>query len=442
MAYTRGVDVIGKSLMDALSGLGTDWATKIQKDRQDQQTSDLMGQIFQPPTQNTTYAPQGGQVQNPDGTLNPVVPTTTATPGPPPFGMQNVENWTKLNQINPEAAKTAFEMAKINQPTPTKLSPGEVIGEQAPPWLGGAFTQTGAAPFKPDKDTSASDHQIVSKVVMGKDGKPHNVAVVLDKTNAQPIGQPYDMGPAEEKPTMAPIRYEALGADGKSHVMIRNFNRQTGTYDDAQDAGLAPVKGGGAQEKTGKAAFDDALLSDKRLGIMQDALQSPNAQNDVAMLFNHIGMTLSAQKGARITNSEIQRAVSTRSLPQGLQATLEKWGVMDYLTGDKTLPPGGFLSPQQRLQMVELGVKNREISWNAARRKAAYYGVTDEPQHDPSLPALPEWDGKSPVPAPSLENSTPNPSPVGKIRVRIKANGKTGTVDSSDFDASQMEKIQ
>ena len=152
MAYTRGVDVIGKSLMDALSGLGADWATKIQKDRQDQQTSDQMGKIFPPPTVD----PNAGAVPIP-GTPG-MIPIPSVTSGPPPFAMQNVENWTKLHQINPDAAQTAWNLAKMNEPSESTLAPGATMVERQPPWMSGGVKALYTAPSKPEKDNTVTAH--------------------------------------------------------------------------------------------------------------------------------------------------------------------------------------------------------------------------------------------------------------------------------------------
>lgn len=129
--------------------------------------------------------------------------------------------------------------------------------------------------------------------------------------------------------------------------------------------------------------YDPAKTADERMAIMQDAALHPNAQNDVALLFNHIGMTLSAQRGARISNAEIERAVTTRSIPQAILADIQKTGlapdaVYQMLSQDPNkLPPGGFLSPQQRSQMLELAGTVRNVAWANARRSAAAAGLSN-----------------------------------------------------------------
>jgi hypothetical protein len=178
---------------------------------------------------------------------------------------------------------------------------------------------------------------------------------------------------ASDQHELGKMKLEQMMALGKARMAVSNANAQTAR----ERLQLARERGmGTAMTTAGMKSFDDAMLADKRLEIMKDALDNPNGQNDVAMLFNHIGMTLSAQKGARITNAEIDRAIKTRSLPEDL---LAKWDQVQN---------GKFLSPEQRKQMYDLGVLNRDVMWENARRKARFYGVNREPEQSDRLPAL------------------------------------------------------
>lgn len=154
----------------------------------------------------------------------------------------------------------------------------------------------------------------------------------------------------------------------------------------------------GLETKQGAQAikyYEPALKADERLRIMKDSIEHPNAQNDVAMLFNHMGMTLSAQTGARMTNAEISRAIKTRTVPQGVLAELAGMGITPQMLGlasqqydSNTYVPGGFLSPQQRKQMFDLGVTVRNGEWNKSRRNAAMAGLEYEPAPDETLPPV------------------------------------------------------
>ncbi len=117
--------------------------------------------------------------------------------------------------------------------------------------------------------------------------------------------------------------------------------------------------------------------ADRRYKVMLDAAAHPNPQNDVAMLFNHIGMTLSAQRGARITSAEIERAISARDVPGDLLAMWQK------------ITSGQFLTPQQRQDMLALGQKNREFIWQQAWEKSKVEALANKlPKTLPGLPPV------------------------------------------------------
>lgn len=126
--------------------------------------------------------------------------------------------------------------------------------------------------------------------------------------------------------------------------------------------------------------YDPAVHADDRLSLMMQAsgknYEGTGGQGDYALLFNHIGMTLSAQKGARINNAEVSAAIAARSLPESILAQLDK------------VANGKFLSPDERRQMVENGISARDRAWYTSRREARLAGMDTEPETDPTLPAL------------------------------------------------------
>lgn len=133
-------------------------------------------------------------------------------------------------------------------------------------------------------------------------------------------------------------------------------------------------------QKGGKSAqlYEPALDADKRLRIMMENARDTSGQGDVSLLFNHIGMTLSAQKGARITEAEIKRAIETRSLPGELLAL---W---------QSVSTGKFLTPTQRREMVKLAVEMREEMWEKARRLGGVFpeGTITEPSQHSGMPPV------------------------------------------------------
>ena len=146
MAYIRGIDVIGKSLMDMFNQIGGKITEGYDKQNQANQTAPLIHQLFNPdPVQNTTYAPQGGRIQNPDGTLNPMSPTTTTTPGPPPWAPENAQALAEMNRLDPTTTATLMggynaRMA-ASKPEEFNLSEGEKRFSRAPWDQGGKITE-------------------------------------------------------------------------------------------------------------------------------------------------------------------------------------------------------------------------------------------------------------------------------------------------------------
>lgn len=156
-----------------------------------------------------------------------------------------------------------------------------------------------------------------------------------------------------------------------------------------------------AKAQAANKEFDPAMAASERLAKMQDDVLHPNAQNDMDLLFNHIGMTMGAQRGSRMTEVEVNRAVQSRSLPQQVLADFQKIGLVPdqvyrILGQDPSqLPPGGFLSPNQRQQMLELGNRVHMLAWQSARSSAHAMGVGEyEPDELPGISAVP-W---QPVP--------------------------------------------
>lgn len=168
--------------------------------------------------------------------------------------------------------------------------------------------------------------------------------------------------------------------------------------------------------------YDPAVHADDRLALMKEAagpdFAGNGGQSDLSLLFNHIGMTLSAQKGARITNAEIERAITARSLPEDLMAKYDK------------VVSGKFLSPTERKDMITNGITVRNRAWYTARRQARLAGETDEPATDPSLPALIMPGGGSTAPTRTPGAATPAPAPKGANFSVTDPNGKVHPFDT------------
>lgn len=138
---------------------------------------------------------------------------------------------------------------------------------------------------------------------------------------------------------------------------------------------------------------------------IQDALQRGDDTNigayDTNLLFNHIGMTLSAQKGTRITYAEIQQAIGARSLPQNLMVQWDK------------LQTGGFLSEQQREAFLQLADTRRQQTYSSQQQVARRTGLAEGSDWTP---------GWTPEQAP--QEGTQAPQPSKKIKRTGTLNGK------------------
>ena len=110
----------------------------------------------------------------------------------------------------------------------------------------------------------------------------------------------------------------AYDNEGTAHAVL--MNRKTGQVTPAP-AGLTA----GSQGKNIEAVRNDAIAADTRLRVMLDNEREALKGNQQAMLSlvaNHIGMTLGAQKGARINQAVWNEA--TESAPW-MAAIDAKW---------------------------------------------------------------------------------------------------------------------
>ena len=155
MAYTRGVDVIGKSLMDTLSNLGGDWAQKIARDKLQSQTDPLIQKLFNP---SPTVDPNAGAV--PVAGTPMTIPIPSVTPGPPPWAASNIPDLIRLGQLNPEAAKTGLAAYQASRPTFSSAAAGTQMFEHP---------ANGGVPFPignqvPMRDTSAQTEHLSKQI--------------------------------------------------------------------------------------------------------------------------------------------------------------------------------------------------------------------------------------------------------------------------------------
>jgi hypothetical protein len=148
----------------------------------------------------------------------------------------------------------------------------------------------------------------------------------------------------------------------------------------AQTAALAGNRMGAADKKVVYTAYQPAMDAADRFNTMTqnaiDALKDHNQQAMLSLLTNHIGMTLGAQKGARITKDILHEAQESTPWLQGVEA---KFDSKDGLLSGVTLTPG------QIRQMVGLAQQKYGLSVQRARNEAKYYGANDDgPERTPN----------------------------------------------------------
>lgn len=187
------------------------------------------------------------------------------------------------------------------------------------------------------------------------------------------------------------------GYDSQGNLVPGKFNERTGEF--------IPFSGGPApvpkdvMGELGKE-LQTAREADKRLRIMEQneaAAMHGDQQAMLSLVANHIGMTLGAQKGARINQAVWNEAIKSAPF---LQNVAKKWGPDGYLQGVT-------LSPDQVRQMVALGQVVRDTQWKQVDDAFANYGVLTTPEGqerrrgepagfkvDPAWPDASKHDGK------------------------------------------------
>jgi hypothetical protein len=147
----------------------------------------------------------------------------------------------------------------------------------------------------------------------------------------------------------------------------------------------------GEAKKVVIKADDDYQNALDRMATMDKNLVDANKGDQQAMLSlvaNHIGMTLGAQKGARITRAAFDEAVE--SAPW-LSKVAAKWSSEGYLSGVT-------LAPEQMQQMVRLAREKVDVLKDHKRRVEDEYHDALNPR--PNAPAAPAA-GAKPATAPA-----------------------------------------
>jgi hypothetical protein len=119
-------------------------------------------------------------------------------------------------------------------------------------------------------------------------------------------------------------------------------------------------------------AYQPTLDSAERMNVMTESFEKAVKDHDqqamLNLLYNHMGMTMGLQKGARMTRDLIREAQQSQPWLQGIQAKFDKDG---YLTGVT-------LSPNQMRQMVSLAQSRYAEDAKKSRSVAGYLGAKDD----------------------------------------------------------------
>jgi|ERR1035438_1641527 hypothetical protein len=164
---------------------------------------------------------------------------------------------------------------------------------------------------------------------------------------------------------------------GRPHQMA--WNPATKKYDlDQGESGERPPsinigdREAAALKKQVFTAYTPVMDSAERFNVMsknyEDAIKTHDQQAMLSLLYNHMGMTMGLQKGARMTQALIAEAQKSQPWLQGMKAKFDNQG---YLTGVT-------LSPQQMQEMVHNAQGRYSEDVGKARNESQYLGSKDD----------------------------------------------------------------
>lgn len=165
------------------------------------------------------------------------------------------------------------------------------------------------------------------------------------------------------------------GAEHATAKAYQSANPTPGTNLTVHIAGAQQAQGfqhTEAQEKDTYKRYETAQDAEQRLSRMEASYQKAlkgDQQAMLALLTDHIGMTLGLQKGARITKDILNEA--TASMPW-LEKIESKFDSRGYLSGVT-------LGPDQMAQMLDLGYEARDRAVQGAHDSSELYGVQPPP---------------------------------------------------------------
>lgn len=195
------------------------------------------------------------------------------------------------------------------------------------------------------------------------------------------------------------------------------------------------VVGGKVPSEVAKAqtSYQDSI---SRFNVMSEALPQALAGNQQAMinlLYNHIGMTVGLQKGARITQDIINEA--QHSAPW-MASLLARIGVGNGFEMTPELMRGVTLTPEQMRQMVDLAEGRVEQDYRKFQEEQKFYrGGAPQTPEDVIKGGRAKQKG---LPAPPPATSSGPPSGATHIGTS-KKDGKDHYLDASGKDLGVVQ---
>lgn len=210
-------------------------------------------------------------------------------------------------------------------------------------------------------------------------GKPAGPAFQITRhpTTQAPIGVTRRNGQVVyDANQMTPEEKQAFDADNNAYQtgIATQQKLQAQKDADALTRTIAAVQAGvtAANSKTQNNAVDkayqdasDAKITAQRMHELEERANAGDAQADLALLANHLGMTMGQIKGARMNQAVIREAAKARGLGNGDAEV----GWFQHIMS------GNLLAPEQRHQMVELGDQGASEAVQKADKLASLYGV-------------------------------------------------------------------
>jgi len=215
--------------------------------------------------------------------------------------------------------------------------------------------------------------QTVANLKQGTfDVSPYNQAVA--KIAQDRIGrESKEMGPRED------ARYEDIQAKLAQQLPVPKEDQAWAKgYEKRKTLGPVILAGaaGGRQQSTQNfdvqkdtfKRYDTALDADQRLSRMEASYGKAvngDQQAMLALLSDHLGMTMGLQRGARITKDILNEAQQSQPWLAQLGAKFDSRGFLSGVT----------LGKDQMAQMLDLGYEARDRSWQSAQDATQLYGV-------------------------------------------------------------------